>query len=136
MWKLSLVVYKIGYIVNFVSNPDCRLDSKWRSRNRGWWDGLKKTLVQFLDARGIDPMQQCDGSSCFDSNELKKNEHDFPCLCCYCNTSVMFVLQMQCKRGATIQRSCACRTGKGQTVQKWRQLWCQLLEADSYVRGT
>ena len=31
---MSLVGYKIGYIVNFVPNPDCHLDSKWRSRNR------------------------------------------------------------------------------------------------------
>ena len=50
---MSLVGYKIGYIVNFVSNPDCHLDSKWRSRNRGWWDGLKKNLVQFLDGEGL-----------------------------------------------------------------------------------
>ena len=34
---MSLVGYKIGYIVNFVSNPDCHLDSKWRSCNRPSW---------------------------------------------------------------------------------------------------
>ena len=55
---MSLVGYKIGYIVNFVSNPDCHLDSKWRSRNRGWWDGLKKNLGSISRSRGIDPMQR------------------------------------------------------------------------------
>ena len=48
---MSLVGYKIGYIVNFVSNPDCHLDSKWWSRNQGWWVGVKKKLVQLLARR-------------------------------------------------------------------------------------
>ena len=30
---MSLVGYKIGYIVNFVPNPDWHLDSKWQGRN-------------------------------------------------------------------------------------------------------
>ena len=42
---MSLVGYKIGYIVNFVPNPDRHLDSKWRSCNR--------PLVQFLDGKGL-----------------------------------------------------------------------------------
>ena len=62
---MSLVGYKIGYIVNFVPNPDCHLDSKWRSRNRGWWDGLKKPWFNRLEERGIGPMQRCDGNSCY-----------------------------------------------------------------------
>ena len=50
METMSLVGYKIGYIVNFVPNPDWHLDSKWRSRNRGGGRDLKK-LVSLLSLR-------------------------------------------------------------------------------------
>ena len=39
---MSLVGYKIVYIVNFVPNPDWHLDSKWRSRNRDGGRVFKK----------------------------------------------------------------------------------------------
>ena len=48
METMSLVGYKIGYIVNFVPNPDWHLDSKWRSRNRGGGRDLKKLSFRFL----------------------------------------------------------------------------------------
>ena len=52
---MSLVGYKIGYIVNFVPNPDCHLDSKCHRRNQGWWAGTKKlccALLTTLDNEG------------------------------------------------------------------------------------
>ena len=70
---MSLVGYKIGYIVNFVSNPDCHLDSKWRSRNRGWWDGLKKNLGSIVSRR--ERLVQCSdamGIVAIDSNVLEE----------------------------------------------------------------
>ena len=62
---MSLVGYKIGYIVNFVSNPDCHLDSKWRSRNGDGGMVSKKPWFNRLEEREIGPMQRCDGNSCY-----------------------------------------------------------------------
>ena len=46
---MSLVGYKIGYIVNFVPNPDWHLDSKWRSCNRRCFDALFEESVETSD---------------------------------------------------------------------------------------
>ena len=46
---MSLVGYKIVYIVNFVPNPDWHLDSKCRSRNRDGGRVLKKASSMVIE---------------------------------------------------------------------------------------
>ena len=133
---MSLVGYKIGYIVNFASNPDCHLDFKWRSRNRGWWDGLKKTLVQ--SSRGERYWSNAEMrwvqllliATC-----SKKNEHSFPCLYCYWQYERDVRVADATRTRATIQRSCACRMDDSQTVTKWRQLGRQIFVGQQVRTG-
>ena len=46
---MSLVGYKIVYIVNFVPNPNWHLDSKCRSRNRDGGRVLKKAYSMLIE---------------------------------------------------------------------------------------
>ena len=63
---MSLVGYKIVYIVNFVPNPDWHLDSKWRSRNRDGGRVFKKLVQSRGDRTGAATTM-----SCFTATELR-----------------------------------------------------------------
>ena len=49
---MSLVGYKIVYIVNFVPNPNWHLDSKYRSRNRVV-GGNSKSLFNLVEIEQV-----------------------------------------------------------------------------------
>ena len=53
---ISLVGYKIGYIVNFVPNPDWHLDSKCWSRNRVV-GGNSKSLFDLVEIERVQQQQ-------------------------------------------------------------------------------
>ena len=135
---MSLVGYKIGYIVNFVTNPDCHLDSKWRSRNRG--DGgmvSKKPWFSCLEERRIDPMQRCDGKLLSIATCSRRMSMVSLTRIANCDTSVVFALQMQCELAIRSKdRTCMRRTDYSQTVPRWRQLGRQIWKVNRYVRGT